>query len=167
MNPYQRLRSALPRHSRGFLYRCALCFANWLLSVCCVGGSRYPLPPLHLGGGYFQRSERQGTRLYVRSCLRPLHTLHMDCRFSMLWFGSPKPGAMMWSIVQSPPSRSLPHIVQIGSRTFLAASLANRQAFDWCQSATVCLVEQYVGSYPVNASHDVLQVFGWLDVVGV
>ena len=85
----------------------------------------------------------------------------------MLWLGSPKPGAMMWSIVQSEPSRSLPQIVQIGSRTFLAASLANRQAFDWCQSATVCLVEQYVRSYSVDASHDVLQVFCWLDVVGI
>jgi len=80
----------------------------------------------------------------------------------MLWFGSPKPGAMMWSIVQSEPSRSLPHIVQIGSRTFLAASLANRQAFDWCQSATVCLVEQYVRSYLVHAVHDVFNSKRWL-----
>ena len=58
----------------------------------------------------------------------------------MLWLGSPNPAAMMWSIVQSLPSRSLPHIVQIGSKTLLAASLANRHAFDWCQSATVGLI---------------------------
>ena len=58
-------------------------------------------------------------------------------------------------------------MVQIGSSTFLAASLANRHALLWCQSATVCLVEQYVCAYLVDAGHDVLQVFGWFDVVGV
>jgi len=103
------------------------------LSVCsvCVGGLPvYPSPLLIWGAVYFQRSERQGTRLYVRSCLRPLHTLHIDWRFSMLWFGSPLPGAMMWSIVQSLPSKSLPHSVQTGSSSFLACSLASFQAFD-------------------------------------
>lgn len=140
MNPYQRLRKALPRHSRGFLCRSALCFAIALCFLCVQGATCIPSPRFIWGAVYFQRSERQGTRLYVRSCLRPLHTLHMLCRFSMLWFGSPKPGAMMWSIVQSEPSRSLPQIVQIGSRTFLAASLACFQASDWCHSATVGLV---------------------------
>lgn len=62
----------------------------------------------------------------------------------MLWFGSPLPGAMMWSIVQSLPSSSLPHVAQIGSSTVLACSRAMRQALDECQSATVLLVEQYV-----------------------
>ena len=111
-----------------------------LLSVCVRGATGIPSPRFIWGAVYFQRSERQGTRLYVRSCFLPLHTLHMLCRFSMLWLGSPLPGAMMWSIVQSLPSRSLPHMVQIGSSTFLAASLANRHALLWCQSATVCLV---------------------------
>ena len=85
----------------------------------------------------------------------------------MLWFGSPLPGAMMWSIVQSAPSSSLPHIAQIGSSIVLAAARANRHALLWCQSATVCLVEQYVCAYLVDAGHDVLQVFGWLDVVSI
>jgi len=65
-------------------------------------------------------SERQGMRLYVRSCLRPLHTLHMDWRFSMLWFGSSPNGGVMWSIVQSSPSRALLQLLQIGSRIVLA-----------------------------------------------
>ena len=79
----------------------------------------------------------------------------------MLWFGSPNPGAMMWSIVQSEPSRSLPHVVQIGSRTFLAASLACFQASDWCHSATVGLVEQDVCSYLFHAVHDVFDAKCW------
>jgi hypothetical protein len=85
----------------------------------------------------------------------------------MLWFGSPLPGAMMWSIVQSAPSSSLPHSEQIGSSIVLAAARANRQAFESCQSATIGLVEQDVRSYLVNAAHYVLQVFCWLDVIGV
>ena len=85
----------------------------------------------------------------------------------MLWLGSPLPGAMMWSIVQSEPSRSLPQIVQIGSSTFFAASLAKRHALDWCQSATVCLVEQDVCAYLFHAVHDVFDVSGWLDVACV
>ena len=84
----------------------------------------------------------------------------------MLWFGSPLPGAMMWSIVQSEPSRSLPHVTQIGSRIVLADSLANRQALLWCQSATVCLVEQYVCSDSFHAVEYVFDVFAWFDSFG-
>ena len=104
------------------------------------GATDYPSPRFIWGAVYFQRSERQGMRLYVRSCLRPLHTLHMLCRFSMLWLGSPLPGAMMWSIVQSEPSSSLPQIAQIGSSMVLAAARASRQALESCQSATLGLV---------------------------
>jgi hypothetical protein len=58
-------------------------------------------------------------------------------------------------------------MVQIGSSTFFAASLAKRHALLWCQSATVCLVEQDVCAYLVHAVHDVLDVFGGLDVACV
>lgn len=133
----------LIRHFSGILRGSALCLPFAMMFPLCgwCGGHPISPPPAFIWGAvYFQRSERQGTRLYVRSCLRPLHTLHMLCRFSMLWLGSPLPGAMMWSIVQSLPSSSLPQIVQIGSSTFFAASRAVRHAWLWCQSATVCLV---------------------------
>ena len=42
---------------------------------------------------------------------------------------------MMWSIVQSLPSKSLLQIEQIGSNTVLAYDLAFAHSFDWCHSA--------------------------------
>lgn len=64
----------------------------------------------------------QGIRLSGLSCLRPLHDLHMLCRLLSEWSGTPPvlDGGSMWSIVQSQPSRSLPHVTQIGSRCFFA-----------------------------------------------
>lgn len=84
----------------------------------------------------------------------------------MLWFGSPLPGAMMWSIVQFAPSRLSPHTVQIGSSIFLACSLAFRHSVDWCQSATICLIEEYVGAYLFHPVEDVFDVFAWFDGAG-
>ena len=52
----------------------------------------------------------------------------------MSWLGGSL--GIMWSIVQSLPSRCLLQIVQIGSRTVLAYALAFAQSVDWCQSAT-------------------------------
>jgi hypothetical protein len=80
----------------------------------------------------------------------------------MLWFGSPLPGAMMWSIVQSEPSSSLPQIEQIGSSSFFAAALATFHAWLSCHSATCCLVEQDVCSYLVHAVEDLFYFNGVL-----
>jgi hypothetical protein len=84
----------------------------------------------------------------------------------MLWFGSPCPGATMWSIVQSLPSSSLPHVAQSGSRTFFAASLALIQALEECQSATVFLVEQDVCSYGFHGVEYAFDVCAWFQAVG-
>lgn len=68
--------------------------------------------------GYCHLGLNQGARFSTRSCLRPLHSRHMLCRLLMSWFGGSL--GIMWSIVQSLPSRCLLQIVQIGSRTVLA-----------------------------------------------
>lgn len=51
----------------------------------------------------------------------------------MSWFGGSD--GMMWSIVQSLPSRSLLQMAQIGSSTVLAYDLAAAHSLDWCHSA--------------------------------
>lgn len=53
----------------------------------------------------------------------------------MSWFGSPWPGATMWSIVQSSPVRSLLQVMQIGSSMVLANVLALRQSDESCHLA--------------------------------
>jgi hypothetical protein len=51
----------------------------------------------------------------------------------MSWLGGSV--GMMWSIVQSLPSKSLLQIEQIGSRIVLAYDLAFAHSLDWCHSA--------------------------------
>ena len=51
----------------------------------------------------------------------------------MSWFGGSL--GMMWSIVQSLPSRSLVQMAQIGSRIVLAYERAAAHSLDWCHSA--------------------------------
>jgi hypothetical protein len=53
----------------------------------------------------------------------------------MSWFGSPSPGGVMWSIVQSPPISSLEQMAQIGSRIVLAYALALAHSLLLCHSA--------------------------------
>jgi hypothetical protein len=55
----------------------------------------------------------------------------------MLWFGSSPRGGMMWSIVQSSPSKSLWHPIQIGSSMVLAYALAFVHALLLCHSLIV------------------------------
>ena len=77
----------------------------------------------------------------------------------MSWLGSPLPGGTMWSIVQSRPSRCLPHPAQIGSSTVLAYALALRHSGVSCQSLIVVeileAVEVLHSGYCVNGlEHD-------------
>lgn len=51
----------------------------------------------------------------------------------MSWFGGSD--GMMWSMVQSLPSRSLLQMAQIGSSMVLAYVLAFDHSLDWCHSA--------------------------------
>lgn len=106
---------------QGYLLRSARCLAS-ALRLCLRARRVVTLPmaphPLRTHPTYFHLGFCQGTRLSTRSCLRPLHSLHMDWRLAMSWFGGSL--GMMWSIVQSLPSRCLLQIVQNGSRIVLA-----------------------------------------------
>lgn len=87
----------------------------------------YPYPMLY-------RGFVQGMRLRVRSCLRELHARHRLCRLFRSWFGSPLPGGVMWSIVQSSPVSSLLQCWHVGSSIVLAYFLAARHSGLSCQS---------------------------------
>lgn len=55
----------------------------------------------------------------------------------MLWFGSSPLGGMMWSIVQSSPSKSLWHPMQMGSSIVLAYARALIHSLLLCHSLIV------------------------------
>jgi hypothetical protein len=72
----------------------------------------------HLFDCYCHLSLDHVIRSRTLSCLKPLQRLHIDCRLLMSWLGGSL--AIMWSIVQSLPSKSLPHLAHTGSRMVLA-----------------------------------------------
>lgn len=107
-----------------------------LVAVCVVDAWHGTPLPFCVYPYYFQRGLRQVARTYTRSCLRPLHWRHIDCRLWMSWLGGSD--GMMWSIVQSLSSRSLLQIAHTGSRMVLAYVLAFTHSFDECHSAILC-----------------------------
>jgi len=85
--------------------------------------------------GYCHRSLDHVMRSKTLSCLNPLHLRHMDWRLLMSWLGGSL--AIMWSMVQSLPSRSLPHLTHTGSSMVLAYALAFAHSGLLCQLAIV------------------------------
>jgi len=84
---------------------------------------------------YCHRSLVHVMRSNTLSCLNPLHARHIDCRLLMSWLGGSL--AIMWSMVQSLPSRSLAHLTHTGSSMVLAYALALTHSLLLCHSAIV------------------------------
>ncbi len=109
-------------------------------------GDRASLVP-HLWSNYSHLSFRNVIRSNTLSDLYPLHRLHIDWRLLMSWLGGSL--GVMWSMVQSQPSRSLPHREHTGSNCVLAYARALAHSLDECQSAI--LLSPYLCLYHVVA----------------